>query len=122
MIVTAVLSSYRVRFRHVQSYETDRAAIYCRSEDDRTQLLMAFYRKSDGEAIRKARIDVLPGGTRRVVVFFPMDMFRAIHHTLQTEGPITLYANDSNDYTQVTFGTGEESVGEEEDAGWFIAW
>ncbi|HJR88083.1 MAG TPA: hypothetical protein VJ930_10555 [Acidimicrobiia bacterium] len=116
MILSATISTYQVRFRHVESYTSDRAAIYCRSDDERTQLLIVFY--GEGEAIREARVDNLPSGINRVVVSFPLSMLRDIHHILQTEKPITLYANNNNDYTQVTFGTGDESVGEEEDGGW----
>ena len=116
MIVAATISTYEVRFRQVESYTSDRAAIYCHSADERTQLLIAFY--GEAETISKARIDNLPTGINRVVVFFPLSMFASIHHILQTEKPITLYANNNNNYTQVSFGSGQESVGEEEDGGW----
>lgn len=35
MIVTATISTYQVRFRHVESYTSDRAVIYCRSTDEK---------------------------------------------------------------------------------------
>ena len=115
MIVTATMSSYEVRFRHVESYAAS-AVIYCRSADERTQLLIAFY--GEDESIGNARIDNLPSGINRVVVYFPLSMFASLHHIFQTEKPITLYANNNNNYTQVSFGTGQEAVGEEEDGGW----
>ena len=67
----------------------------------------------------KARIDTLntPTVKTRVVTFFPISMFYSVYRVLQTEKPITLYANDSNDYTQVVFGTRTdalEPIGEEE--------
>jgi hypothetical protein len=116
MIVTATISEYSVRFRQVESYTSDRVIIYCRSADERTEILILF--RGEGETIGEARIDNLPVGIDRVIVYFPLSMFANIHHILQTEKPITLYANNNNDYTQVSFGTGQEAVGEEEDGGW----
>ena len=117
MIVDTELTSYSVRFRCVQSYTTDRAQIYCYSANRDTQLLIAF--QSEGETVGKARIDTLntPTVKTRVVTFFPIIMFYSVYRVLQTEKPITLYANDSNDYTQVVFGTRTdalEPIGEEE--------
>jgi hypothetical protein len=117
MIVTADISEYQVRFRAVEAYTSDRAVIYGRSADKKTELLIAF--RGEGEAMGEARIDTLPSGINRVITYFPLNMFANLHHILQTEKPITLYANNNNDYTQVTFGTGQEPVGEEEDGDWF---
>jgi hypothetical protein len=116
MIVSGTISDYQVAFHQVESHTSDRAVIYGRSADGGTQLLVAF--RGEGETIDKARIDNLPSGVNRIVVYFPLSMFANIHHILQTEKPIVLYANNGNDYTRVSFGTAQETVGEEEGGGW----
>ena len=123
MIVDTQLTSYTVRFRCIQTVTTGRAQIYCYSANRDTELIIAF--QSEGEAVGKARIDALntPTVKTRVVVYFPISMFDSIYRVLQTEKPIALYANDSNDYTQVGFGTRTdtlEPVGEEERRGLFL--
>ncbi len=117
MIVDTTLTNYTVGFRCVQSYTSGRAHIYCYSANRDTQLLIAF--QSEGETVGKARIDSLntPTVKTRVVVYFPINLFDNVYRVLQTEKPIRLYANNSNDYTQVKFGTRTdilEPIGEEE--------
>jgi tRNA A37 methylthiotransferase MiaB len=112
MIIQTTIASYDVNLRCVQNYSTDKASISCYSPNKRTELLIIF--QSESEEVGTARIDELPSGNVRIVVYFPMSMFGSIHHVLQTEKPIQLYANNSNNYTQVNFGTGTEPVGEEE--------
>jgi hypothetical protein len=60
MIVEATITKYKIRFRHVQAYTTETAAIYCSSADNRTELLIICYNE-DQERIN-ARIDSLPSG------------------------------------------------------------
>lgn len=114
MIIDTTLSSYAVRLRCVQNYTGDRAQIYAYSPNKDVELLIAFQR--EGEQVGTARIDTLPG-VYRVITFFPLDMLASIHHLFQTEKPITLYANNNNNYTQVVLGTGTEPIGEEERRG-----
>ena len=120
MIVETTIASYAVRLRSVQNYSHGKAYIYGYSPDKKTQLLIAF--QGDSEEVGSSRIDSLPSGRVRVVVYFPLSMLETIHHVLQTEKPIELYANNNNNYTQVVFGTGTEKlepVGEEEDGGFW---
>ena len=109
MIISKTISTYQVRFRQSQNYATDRASISCHSADQNTQLLIVFI--GDDEEVGMARIDNLPLGRNRIVVYFPMSMFSMIHHVLQSEKPITVYANNNNDYTRVVFGSGDEPIG-----------
>jgi hypothetical protein len=120
MIIDTTLASYSIRLRCVQNYSADKAMILCYSPDKKTELRIIF--QGESEEVGTARIDTFPAlpGRARVVVFFPLSMLRTIHHVLQTEKPIRLYANNNNDYTQVSFGTGTEEpepVGEEERGG-----
>lgn len=117
MIVSGKLSTYKVRFSQNQNYRTGRAYIDCYTNDKKIQLLIAFY-QPEHESINSARIDNLPSSRIRIVVFFPMHMFKNIHYILQTEKPINVYANNNNDYTQVRFGSEDELIGEEEGS-WF---
>lgn len=115
MIIDTTLTSYVVRFRCVRNQSSDRAQIYCYSPNMDTELVIAF--QSEGEQAGNAKIDTLANGRRRVTTYFPLHMFAPIHHVLQTEEPITLYATDSNNYTQVSLGTATgapEPIGEGE--------
>ncbi len=119
MIVSGIISTYKIRFSQTQNYTHNRSSIYCFSQDRKIQILIVFY--LEHESISIARIDELGSLGKRIVVYFPMSMFDSIHKTLQTEKPFSVYANNNNDYTQVVFGTKDEQVGEEEDEGvfWF---
>jgi hypothetical protein len=114
MIVQTTITSYTVTLTCIQNYSTGKAYIDAYSANGDTELLIAF--QIESEEVGDARIDTLSDGRVRVVAWFPMSMFRNIHHVLQTEKPIRLYANNNNNYTQIYFGTGAEPVGEEESA------
>ena len=116
MIVQGTLSTYTIRLRSVQN-DPPEPLIFCYSADKKLQLWIIF--QGESEEAGTARIDTFPAipGLVRVLVFFPLSMFGNIHHLLQTEKPITLNANNNNDFTQVSFGTASdqlEPIGEEE--------
>ena len=115
MILETTLTSYSITYRCVQNYRSNYVTITCKSENERISLLIVFIEESkEDDPPPYARIDSLPRGSSRVVVYYPLSMLQSIHHTLQTEKPIRLYANNNNDYTQVVFGTSQEPSGEEE--------